>query len=116
MTWRKEMMRHRVNLRGNLASWKAIVGTGVLAGGLALFGGTPSAKADDCQERIIKADHRLHEAAEKHGWESKQAAHARQELAEARSYCWEHGHRWWDVEGSRWHTDRDWDDHDHDHR
>jgi len=105
-------MRHRIHL----ASWKVIVGTGVLAGGLALFGAAaPNAQADDCRERIIKADHKLHEAAEKHGWESKQAAHARHELAEARHYCWEHGHRWWDVEASRWHTDRDWDDHDHDH-
>ena len=59
-------MRHRVNLKGNLASWKVILGTGFLVGGLALFGATPSAKADDCQERIVKADHRLHEAAEKH--------------------------------------------------
>ena len=109
-------MRHRSKLGGKLATWKLIVGTGLLAGGLALFGATPSASADDCQERIIKADHRLHEAIEHHGYESKQAEHARHELREARSYCWEHGHRWWDVEGSRWHRDRDWDDHDHDHR
>ena len=108
-------MRHRSKLGGNLATWKLIVGTGLLAGGLALFGATPSATAEDCQERIIKADHRLHEAIEHHGYQSKQAEHARHELREARSYCWEHGHRWWNVEGSRWHTDRDWDDHDHDH-
>ena len=87
----------------------------MLAGGLALFGTPPNAKADDCQERIIKADHKLHEAIEHHGYESKQAAHARHELREARTYCWERGQRWWDVEGSRWHKDRDWDDHDHDH-
>jgi len=110
------MMRHRINVKRNLASWQVILGTGVLAGGLALFGATPSAKADDCQERIVKADHKLHEAVEHHGYESKQAANARHDLAEARTYCWEHGHRWWDVEGNRWHTDRDWDDHDHDHR
>ena len=102
--------------RSCLPSWKVILGTGVLAGGLALFGATPNANADDCQERMVKADHKLHEAAEKHGRESKQAEHARKELAEARTYCWEQGHRWWDVEGNRWHTDRDWDDHDHDHR
>jgi hypothetical protein len=93
------------------------LGTGLLAAGLALFGATPGARAeDDCQERIVKADHRLHDAAAKHGGESKQAEHARHELAEAREYCWERGHRWWDVEGKRWHTDRDWDDRDHDHR
>ena len=104
-------MRHRTDLvRG-----KMILGTGLLAGSLALVLAAPGARADDCRERIAKADHRLHEAREKHGGESKQAEHARHELAEARQYCWERGHRWWDVEGNRWHTDRDWDDHDRDH-
>ena len=110
------MMRHRSNLKGGLARWKVMLGTSLLACGLALFGATPKAKADDCHERINKADHKLHEAIEHHGYESKQAVHARHELQEAREYCWEHGHRWWDVEGNRWHTDRDWDEHDHDHR
>jgi hypothetical protein len=35
-------------------------------------------------------------------------------LHEAREYCWAHAHRWWDEDGRRWHTDRDWDEHDHD--
>ena len=30
---------------------------------------------DDCQKRITKADHKLHEAVEHHGWESPQAEH-----------------------------------------
>jgi hypothetical protein len=64
----------------------------------------------------VKADHRLHEAAAKHGWDSPEAAKGRQELTLAREYCWEHGHRWWDEDAQRWHTDRDWDEHDHDHR
>jgi|SRR5215469_10980137 len=105
-------MRHRITILG---SWKAVLGTGVMAGALALFAGAPALKADDCQERIVRADHRVHEAVEHHGWDSKQADHARHELREAREYCWEHGHRWWDVERNRWHGDRDWDDHDHDH-
>jgi len=108
-------MRHPDGPKANPAVPKMILGASLLAAGLTLSLAAPSARADDCQERIVKADHRLHEAAEKHGWESKQAEHARKELAEARTYCWEHGHRWWDVEGSRWHTDRDWDDHDHHH-
>jgi hypothetical protein len=106
-------MRHRNNTLGN---WKFVLGTSLLMGGLTFFAGAPSAKADDyCQERIRHADHQLHEAIEHHGWESRQAAHARHELAEAREYCWEHSHRWWDEDRNRWHTDRDWDDHDHDH-
>ena len=70
---------------------------------------------DDCQKRIRHADHKLHEAVEHHGWESRQAEHWRHELGEARAYCWEHSHRWWDEDGRRWHDQHDWDDHDHDH-
>ena len=81
------------------------------------FGSAPRVRADedDCQRRVARADHKLHEAAEHHGWESKQAEHARHELREAREHCWSTSHRWWDEDGHRWHTDRDWDDHDHDH-
>lgn len=105
-------MRHCGTTLGN---WKTILGMSLLAGGLSLFAAAPNAKADDeCQERIAKADHRLHEAIEHHGYRSKQAAHARHDLREAREYCWEHGHRWWDPDDNRWHADRDWDDNDHD--
>jgi len=105
-------MRHHIHL----SNWKNILGTGALAAGFLLFAGAPGARADGCQERLIKADHRLHEAIEHNGPESKQAEHWRHELHEAREYCWAHGHRWWDADGNRWRTDRDWDDHDHDHR
>ena len=79
--------------------------------------GTPALRADDddCQKRIARADHRLHEAVEHHGWDSPEAAKYRSELHEAREYCWQHSHRWWSEDDHRWHTDRDWDDHDHDH-
>ncbi len=87
----------------------------VLTGALILTN-APGVRADEgaCQRRIAKADHRLHEAAERHGWESRQAEQARHELRSAREYCWTHAHKWWDEDGRRWHTDRDWDDHDHD--
>ena len=76
----------------------------------------PASRADeDCQKRIMKADHNLHESIEKHGPQSPQAEHWRHELAEARSWCWEHSHRWWDEDDHRWHDQRDWDDHDHAH-
>jgi hypothetical protein len=86
-----------------------------LAGAL-LFMGAPALRADEsgCQRRLAKADHQLHEAGKHHGWESKQAEHARHELREAREWCWTHDHKWWDEDNRRWHTDRDWDDHDHD--
>ena len=89
--------------------------TPVLFVGSMLFVGTALVRADDdCQKRIINADHKLHEAVEHHGWESKQAGRARHELREAREHCWNASHRWWDEDGHRWHTERDWDDHDHD--
>jgi len=75
----------------------------------------PRAKADEgCQRRLVHADHKLHEAIERHGYESRQADHWRHELREARQWCWEHGHRWWNEDERRWHTDHDWDDRDHD--
>jgi hypothetical protein len=90
--------------------------TGLTLGAFFFGAGAPLSRADDdCQKRIIKADHKLHEAAEHHGWNSPEAEHWRQELAEARSWCWEHSRRWWDEDTHRWRTDRDWDDHDHDH-
>jgi len=96
--------------------WKAVLATAAL-GGFLLLGGAPRAVADDnyCQRRLAKADHRVHEAVEHHGWNSSQAERARHELHQAREYCWGHFHKWWDEDGHRWHTERDWDEHDHDH-
>jgi hypothetical protein len=95
---------------------KTMLAAAALVGMLA-FAGAPQASAetyDACQRRIAKADHRLHEAAERHGWNSRQAEYARRDLHQARERCWNERHRWWDEDGHRWHTDRDWDDHDHD--
>jgi hypothetical protein len=35
-------------------------------------------------------------------------------LHEAREHCWNRNKRWWDEDGHRWRSERDWDDHDHD--
>ena len=87
-----------------------------LAGALALIG-TPAVRADqrDCQRRIARADRQVHQAAERYGWQSRQADNARYRLRREREYCWSHVHRWWDEDGRRWRTDRDWNDRDHDH-
>jgi hypothetical protein len=92
--------------------------TGAALTGFLLFTAAPQVRAEEseCQHRLAKADHRLHEAVEHHGWESKQAEHARHDLHEAREYCWSTYHKWWDEDDHRWHTDRDWDDvHGHSH-
>jgi len=83
-----------------------------------LLTSVPQLHADEhyerCQRRIAHADHELHEAIEKHGRHSPQADHKRNELHEARERCWSEYHRWWDEDEHRWHTERDWNDHDHD--
>jgi hypothetical protein len=81
-----------------------------------LFTGAPrvTASESECQHRTDKADHNLHDAIKHHGYDSKQADHARHELAEARQYCWDHDHKWWDVEGHSWRVEHNWDD-DHGH-
>jgi hypothetical protein len=86
--------------------------TGVALAAFLFFTSALHVRADEaeCQHRVVKADHHLHDAVEHHGWDSKQAEHARHELREAREYCWSTYHRWWDEDGHRWHTDRDWDD------
>lgn len=93
----------------------AVVAPLALGGAFFLAAAGPVRADDDCQRRTAHADHKLHEAIEHHGWQSPEAQHWRHELAEARSYCYEHAHRWWDEDGHRWRSDRDWDEHDHDH-
>src|SRR5580692_10885400 len=63
----------------------------------------------------LRADDRLHEAIERHGYQSEQAEHRRHDLHEVRERCWNANHRWWDEHEHRWHTEHDWDEHDHDH-
>jgi hypothetical protein len=101
--------------RAGLMEVGKLILTGAALTAVLVFTG-PRLKADEseCQHRLAKADHRLHEAVEHHGWDSRQADHARHELREAREYCWNSYHRWWDEDGHRWHSDRDWDD-DHGH-
>ena len=105
-------MQHRLN---NSLIRKAVLAAAVLAGFL-MFTAVPLLRADerDCQRRVARADHRLDRAVARFGYRSRQAAHARHELREARERCWNGDHRWWDEHERRWHTERDWDDHDHD--
>jgi hypothetical protein len=85
-----------------------------IAAGLMTFGGAvPKAHAEspeECQQRIVHAEHDLHKAIEHHGRDSKQANHERHELQEARERCWREHHRWWDEREQRWHDQKDWDD------
>jgi len=99
------------------ATAASLLSAAVLTAAL-LFTSVPRLHADEhyerCQRRIAHADHELHEAIEKHGRHSPQADHKRNELREARERCWSEYHRWWDEDEHRWHTERDWNDHDHD--
>lgn len=82
-----------------------------------LFTAVPQLHAEDydrCQRRVAHAEHELHEAIEKHGRNSAKANRERHELREARERCWSERHQWWDEHEHRWHTERDWNEHDHD--
>lgn len=88
--------------------------------GLLGFAATPRAFAHEdpyykCQRRIAKADYKLHEAIERHGWYSRQAEHERHELREERERCWRKYHQWWDEDGRRWHHEMDWNNNDYCH-
>jgi hypothetical protein len=100
---------------GKRSIWgKFCLGGITLSAALALYVAAPAVRADSCQDRVIKADHNLHDEAAKHGWDSPQANKARAELNSARSWCWDHEHKWWDEDAHAWRTEH-WDEHDHDH-
>ena len=76
-----------------------------------LLGSATSAQAHDrdaCYRRINKAEWKLDEAVEHHGYYSRQAEHRRHELREARERCWRERHEWWDRHENRWRRDREW--------
>ena len=101
---------------------KAPLVTAVL-GGFVLFAGAPSAKADNCQHRIARAEHELGEAIEDHGYNSRQAdrwRHERHEAYEACGYYRDRGGYYRDERGNyyyRYDGDRDrYRDYDRDRR
>jgi hypothetical protein len=82
----------------------------VALGGFLLFAGAPSAKAnawEDCDRRVERAEWKLHEAIERHGYYSRQAQHWRHELREEQQRCWRERER-------REHRDYDWHRYDRD--
>lgn len=100
--------------------WKQYGKIALIAAGLTTLAAfyAPASRADhnsNCQVRLAKADHRLHEAIEHHGYRSGQADHARRDLADAREHCYTTYHEWWDEDSKTWHSDRDWKEDDHEH-
>jgi hypothetical protein len=87
----------------------------VLLAGLVVFTAPRVRADDDCQRNTARIDHNLHEAIAHHGPDSHEANKYRQELAAQRAHCWDKQHRWWDEDAHAWRTERNWDDHDHDH-
>jgi hypothetical protein len=96
---------------GMLEYGKLFVTLAALVGFFTLSG-APRVRANEaeCQHRTERADHNLHEAIKHHGYDSKQAEHARHELSEAREYCWKESHKWWDVEGHEWRSEHNWEE------
>ena len=106
----------KIKLQSRIFGAAKVTLAGAAMAGFLLLTGASRLRAhdDDCQRRIARADHRLHEAIEDHGRNSRQAEKARHELHEAREDCYTRNHRWWDEDEHRWRSERDWDDHDHD--
>jgi hypothetical protein len=107
-----------MNIQGKVSGVVASLLSATALMAVLLFTAVPRLQAEDyerCQRRIAHADHELHLAIERHGRHSPQAEHKRLQLHEAREHCWSTYHRWWDEDEHRWHTERDWNEHDHDH-
>lgn len=80
---------------GNALFGRAALATAALSG-LLFLAGAPAANAadrDNCERRIAKADYKLHEAIEHHGYYSRQAEHWRHERREAYERCERYGYR-----------------------
>jgi hypothetical protein len=84
-------------------------------GGFLLFAGAPSAKANDwndCDRRVDRAEWKLHEAIEHHGYYSRQADHWRHELREEQERCRRERREWREhqrYDEHRYDRDRDRD-------
>ena len=94
---------------GNALFGRAALAAAALSG-LLFLAGAPAANAadrDNCERRIAKADYKLHEAIEHHGYYSRQAEHWRHERREAYERCERYGYRYRDRDDYRY--NRDWD-------
>jgi hypothetical protein len=102
---------HTERRLGILEFGKLFVTLAALAG-FFVMSGAPRVQANEegCEHRTEKADHDLHEAVKHHGYDSRQAEHARHELTAAREYCWNENHKWWDADGHQWRTEHNWDE------
>lgn len=81
--------------------------------GFLLFAGAANAQPRDsskCQRRIDRAEWKLEEAIQRHGFYSRQANHRRNDLRQERERCWRESERWRHNNQNR-HRDRngDWD-------
>ena len=80
------------SIRGLKRLLLTTAGLGALA-----FVGAPSAKANgayDCQRKVERAEWKLEEAIERHGYYSRQANHERHELREEQESCRRQERRW----------------------
>lgn len=80
-------------------------------GGFLLFAGAPSAKAndwEDCNRRVYRAEWKLHETIERHGYYSRQADQWRHELQEEREHCRHERREWREHE---WRERQRYDEH-----
>jgi hypothetical protein len=90
---------------------KSGVRTAVLAAaglGAVAFAGVPRAQADpySCRQRVERAEWKVEEAIERHGYYSRQANHERHELREEQQRCEREERKWRERE---WRDRRNYD-------
>ena len=87
----------------------------LILGVLMTFVAVPSSFADGrakCQAKIENREAKLHEMERRYGPRSPQAENWRRSLNAEREACWNKYHGWWNGDEHRWHTERDWHEHE----
>ncbi len=106
-----ELERTTMNAQSKLAGYGKKIAIAATFGALCFFAGAPRAQAEDgrsCQFRVERAESRLRDAIEDHGYYSHQANDRRRDLYNQRQRCWNESHYWNGY--NRWYNDHDRDD------
>ena len=101
-----------MNTQLKLAGYGKRIAIAATFGALCFFAATPKAQAEDgrtCQFRVERAESRLRDAIEDHGYYSHQAYDRRRDLDYERQRCWNGVHVWFGY-GNQWRNDHDRDD------
>jgi len=103
-----------LNTQINFAKFGKRIALAATLGAVCFLVGVPRVQAEDgrsCQLRVERAEARLRDAIEDHGYYSRQAYDRRRDLNYERERCWNQFHGYWFSYGynNQWRGDRDVD-------